>query len=56
MKALVAYSTKNPVPPEQAPSLREAIRMVAKIGGFWGVSPMRTRHRDFGVAYNTWIS
>lgn len=35
-KALVAYSTKNPVPPEQAPSLREAIRMVAKIGGFLG--------------------
>jgi Domain of unknown function (DUF4338)/Transposase Tn5 dimerisation domain/Transposase DNA-binding len=33
-KALVAYSTKNPVPPEQPPSLREAIRMVAKIGGF----------------------
>ncbi|MBK7235238.1 MAG: IS4 family transposase [Sterolibacteriaceae bacterium] len=35
-KALVAYSTKNPVPPEQALSLREAIRMVAKIGGFLG--------------------
>ncbi|MBC8163526.1 MAG: IS4 family transposase [Roseiflexaceae bacterium] len=35
-KALVAYSTKNPVPPEQPPSLREAIRMVAKIGGFLG--------------------
>lgn len=27
-KVLVARSTKNPVPPEQAPSLREAIRMV----------------------------
>ncbi len=35
-KALVAYHTKNPVPPEQPPSLREAIRMVAKIGGFLG--------------------
>jgi hypothetical protein len=35
-KALVAYRTKNPVPPEQPPSLREAIRMVAKIGGFLG--------------------
>jgi len=35
-KALVAYSTKNPVPPERPPGLREAIRMVAKIGGFLG--------------------
>jgi hypothetical protein len=35
-KALVAYSTKNPVPPERPPGLREAIRMVAKIGGFIG--------------------
>jgi hypothetical protein len=35
-KALVAYSTKNPVPPEQPPSLRDAIHMVAKIGGFMG--------------------
>ena len=35
-KTLVAYRTKNPVPPEQPPSLREAIRMVAKIGGFLG--------------------
>lgn len=35
-KALVAYVTKNPVPPPQTPSLREAIRMVASLGGFLG--------------------
>jgi hypothetical protein len=35
-KALVAYSTKNPVPPDRPPGLRDAIRMVAKIGGFLG--------------------
>ncbi|MBK7234979.1 MAG: hypothetical protein IPI02_04835 [Sterolibacteriaceae bacterium] len=56
-KALVAYSTKNPVPPEQALSLREAIRMVAKIGGFLGrKSDGEPAQRLFGVAYNTWIS
>jgi hypothetical protein len=35
-KALVAYITRNPVPPDQPPSLREAMRMVAMIGGFLG--------------------
>jgi hypothetical protein len=35
-KALVAYNTKNPIAPEQPPTLREAIRMVASIGGFLG--------------------
>ena len=35
-KALVAYVTKNPTPPEQPPSLREAMRMVATLGGFLG--------------------
>jgi hypothetical protein len=35
-KALVAYLTKNPTPPEQPPSLRQAIRMVASLGGFLG--------------------
>ena len=35
-KALVAYITRNPVPPAQPPSLREAMRMVATIGGFLG--------------------
>jgi len=35
-KALVAYVTKNPVPPVQPPSLREAMRMVATLGGFLG--------------------
>lgn len=35
-KALVAYVSKNPVPPAQPPTLREAIRMVATLGGFLG--------------------
>lgn len=35
-KALVVYSTKNPEPPANAPTLREAIRLVAKLGGFRG--------------------
>ena len=35
-KALVAYTTRNPVPPTQPPSLREAMRMVATLGGFLG--------------------
>jgi hypothetical protein len=35
-KALVAYHTKKPRPPAKAPTLGEAIRMVAKIGGFLG--------------------
>lgn len=35
-KALVAYTTKDPSPPDQAPTLREALRMVARLGGFLG--------------------
>ena len=35
-KALVAYVSKNPTPPQQPPSLREARRMVATLGGFLG--------------------
>jgi hypothetical protein len=36
-KALVAFVTKNPVPPEQPPTLREATRMMAiGLGGFLG--------------------
>ena len=35
-KALVAYVTKNPTPPEQPPSLRQAMRMLATLGGFLG--------------------
>ena len=35
-KALVAYITQNPTPPQQPPSLREAMRMVATLGGFLG--------------------
>lgn len=35
-KALVAYITKNPTPPERPPSLRETMRMVATLGGFLG--------------------
>jgi len=35
-KALVAYKTQNPIPPEKPPKLREAIHMVASLGGFLG--------------------
>ncbi len=35
-KALVAYVTHNPQPPHQPPTLREAMRMVATLGGFLG--------------------
>jgi hypothetical protein len=35
-KALNAYITRNPTPPEKAPTLREAMRMVASLGGFLG--------------------
>jgi len=35
-KALLAYVTRNPTPPAQPPSLREAMRMVATLGGFLG--------------------
>jgi hypothetical protein len=35
-KALTAYITQTPVLPERAPTLREAIHMVASLGGFLG--------------------
>lgn len=35
-KALTAYITKIPVPPAEPPSLRQAIHMVASLGGFLG--------------------
>jgi hypothetical protein len=35
-KALVAYVTQNPKVPAQPPKLREAVRMVASLGGFMG--------------------
>src|SRR3990167_1067467 len=35
-KALVSFKTQNPIPPEKPPTLREAIRMVASLGGFLG--------------------
>lgn len=35
-KALVAYVTQNPNPPHMPPTLREAMRMVATLGGFLG--------------------
>jgi hypothetical protein len=35
-KALLAYITKNPLPPAQPPSLHEAMRLVASLGGFLG--------------------
>jgi hypothetical protein len=35
-RALTAYITQNPTPPDRPPSLREAIRIVASLGGFLG--------------------
>lgn len=35
-KALNTYKTQNPVPPENPPTLREAMRMTATLGGFLG--------------------
>jgi len=35
-KALNAFVTKNPAPPKEPPTLRDAIRMVATLGGFLG--------------------
>jgi hypothetical protein len=35
-KALYVYHTKNPRPPEKPPTLNEAIRTMAKLGGFIG--------------------
>lgn len=35
-KALVAYITQNPTPLDQPPSLYQAMRMVASLGGFLG--------------------
>jgi hypothetical protein len=35
-QALVAYKTQNSNPPVQPPSLREATRMIASLGGFLG--------------------
>ena len=46
-KALVGYVTKNPIPPEHPPSLGEAIRMVARLGGF----PNRTSDGQPGPTY-----
>ena len=35
-KALVVYKTKNPIPPQNPPTLRDAMRMVGGLGGFLG--------------------
>ena len=35
-KALIAFTTKNPVPLPEPPTLREAIRRIAGLGGFLG--------------------
>lgn len=35
-KALMVFTTKNPIAPAQPPTLREAIRRVAGLGGFLG--------------------
>jgi hypothetical protein len=34
--ALMAFTTKSPTPPQQPPTLREAVRAIAKLGGFIG--------------------
>lgn len=36
MKALMVFTTNTPVAPAQPPTLREAIRRVASLGGFLG--------------------
>jgi hypothetical protein len=33
-KALMAFTSGNPIPPDKPPSLRDAIRLVATLGGF----------------------
>ncbi len=35
-KALTAYINQNPAPPDRTPTLREAVHMVASLGGFLG--------------------
>ncbi|MCK5134112.1 MAG: IS4 family transposase, partial [Candidatus Sabulitectum sp.] len=35
-KALMAYKTQHPIPPDNPPPLREAIRLLASLGGFLG--------------------
>jgi hypothetical protein len=35
-KALVGFITKNPIPPPTPPTLRDALRMIATLGGFLG--------------------
>ena len=35
-KALMVFTNKNPIPPDKPPTLREAIRRVAGLGGFLG--------------------
>ena len=35
-KALMVFTTNNPVAPAQPPSLRDALRRVATLGGFLG--------------------
>lgn len=35
-KALAVYINRDPIPPKQPPSLRQATRMVASLGGFLG--------------------
>jgi hypothetical protein len=35
-KALMVYKTQNPLPPEKPPTLRQAIHLLATLGGFLG--------------------
>jgi hypothetical protein len=35
-KALTAFSTRNPIPPKEPPTLNEAVRLVGRLGGHLG--------------------
>lgn len=52
-QALMAFTTKSPTPPEQPPTLHEAVRAIAKLGGFIG----RTSDGEPGVKvlWRGWI-
>jgi hypothetical protein len=46
-KALYCYVFKTKVPPDKIPSIREAVRMIAKLGGFLG----RRGDKEPGMTY-----
>jgi len=46
-KALCCHISKTPIPPKNPPSVREAVRMIAKLGGFLG----RKNDKEPGMTY-----